>query len=81
MVPVSDGHGGSESARRNDLRGLCAFRTWLYGCFGRRADALFELCDALLAAGSVPSPVRLSLAPVHRRWTKPEGKSAWGEPL
>lgn len=34
---------------------------------GRRADALFELADAALTAGSVPSPVHLSLAPVHRR--------------
>lgn len=32
-----------------------------------RRDALFELTDALLAAGSVPSPVHLSLAGVHRR--------------
>jgi hypothetical protein len=33
----------------------------------RRADALFELTDAILTAGSVPSPVHLSLAAVHRR--------------
>ena len=46
---------------------LCAFRDLFYQCFGRRADALFELTDALLTAGSVPSPVHLSLAPVHRR--------------
>src|SRR5215211_295999 len=33
-----------------------------------RAAALFELADALLTApGSVPSPVRLSLVPAHRR--------------
>src|SRR5215208_5998265 len=33
----------------------------------RRADALFELTDAVLAAGLVPSPPHLILAPVHRR--------------
>ena len=44
-----------------------SFRASLYGCFGRRADALFELSDAVLAAGSVSSPAHLSLSPVHRR--------------
>jgi hypothetical protein len=39
----------------------------LHGCFVRRADALFELCDAILTTGTVPSPAHLSLAPVHRR--------------
>ena len=48
----------------DDLR---AFRNSLYRCFERRADALFELADALLTAGTVPSPVHLSLSPVHRR--------------
>jgi hypothetical protein len=33
----------------------------------RRADALFELCDAALATGAVPSTDHLSLAAVHRR--------------
>jgi hypothetical protein len=42
-------------------------RLSLYRCFERRADALFELTDAILSAGSVPSPVHLSLAAVHRR--------------
>ena len=46
---------------------LVKSREQLYGCFGRRADALFELCDAVLTADSVPAPVHLSLAPVHRR--------------
>ena len=36
-------------------------------CLDRRPDALFELTDAILTAGSVPSPVHLSLATVHRR--------------
>ena len=49
----------------DDLR---TFRDSLYRCFERRADALFELTDALLtAAGTVPSPVHLSLVPAHRR--------------
>ncbi len=46
---------------------LRSFRNSLYRCFERRADALFELTDALLTAGTVPSPVHLSLAPAHRR--------------
>ncbi len=51
----------------NALDTLCHFRRSLYGCFHRRADALFELTDALLTAGVVPSPVHLSLQPSHRR--------------
>lgn len=46
---------------------LHAFRGSLYRCFNQRADALFDLTDALLTAGTVPSPVHLSLAPAHRR--------------
>jgi hypothetical protein len=46
---------------------LRAFRDRSYGCFGRRADALFELCDAVLTADRAPSPPHLSLAPAHRR--------------
>ena len=49
------------------IEDLRAFRDSFYGCFGRRADALFELTEALLTAGLVPSPVHLSLAPLHRR--------------
>ncbi len=51
----------------DSLDALRAFRDSLYGCFDRRADALFELTDALLTAGAVPSPVHLSLEPSHRR--------------
>ena len=43
------------------------FRADLYACFTRRADALFDLGDALRTADAVPSPVHLSLAPAHRR--------------
>lgn len=46
---------------------LREFRSRLRECFGRRADALFELTDAVLSAGTAPSPVHLSLTPVHRR--------------
>jgi hypothetical protein len=45
-----------------------AFRRSLYECFNRRADALFELTDAILTAdGAAPSPVHLSLQASHRR--------------
>ena len=43
------------------------FRDDLYARCYRRADALFELADALVAAGALPSPVHLSGEPVHRR--------------
>ena len=41
------------------LDSLHAFRNSLYRCFQRRADAFFELTDALLSAGTVPSPPHL----------------------
>jgi hypothetical protein len=44
-----------------------AFRSSLYDCLYRRADALFELTDAILTAEAIPSPVHLSLQPSHRR--------------
>src|ERR671914_1403823 len=53
-----------DPSARNTLR---AFRSSLYDCLHRRADALFELTDALLTAEAVPSPVHLSLQPSHRR--------------
>ncbi len=46
---------------------LLAFRNRLYSCMPRRADALFGLSDAILAIGTTPSMVHLSLAPTHRR--------------
>ncbi len=55
----------------NDASGatevLGAFRGRFYACLGRRADALFELTDAILTAGVTPSPAHLSLEAVHRR--------------
>ncbi|WP_264763974.1 NF041680 family putative transposase, partial [Frankia gtarii] len=50
------------------LEVLCRFREELYGCLARRADALFELADAVLCTdGPVRDLVGLSLAPEHRR--------------
>lgn len=49
------------------LDALLAFRAAVYAAFGARADALFELLDALTSAGAVVSPVHLSLEAVHRR--------------
>jgi hypothetical protein len=46
---------------------LDVFRSELHACCTRRADALFELGDALLCAPAVPSLPHLSLAPVHQR--------------
>jgi len=44
-----------------------SFRNSFYECLDRRADALFELTDALLTAEAVSSPVHLSLQASHRR--------------
>jgi DDE superfamily endonuclease len=49
------------------LHTLGTFRHSFYECLHRRADALFELTDALLSADTVPSPVHLSLEASHRR--------------
>ncbi len=49
------------------LARLGRFRAELHACFTRRADAQFELCDALLCAPAIPSPAHLSLQAVHRR--------------
>lgn len=47
---------------------LIDFRRSLYRCFGRRADALFELVDAVLTADApVSSLVELSLEKAFRR--------------
>jgi hypothetical protein len=50
------------------LRVLAGFRSDVYWSFTRRADALFELGDAVLCApGRVTDLARLSLAPEFRR--------------
>jgi len=47
---------------------LREFRARLYRCLTARADALFELCDAILCADhAVTSLVQLSLVPEFRR--------------
>jgi hypothetical protein len=46
---------------------LDRFRSELHACYTRRADALFELGDALLCAQAVPSLPHLSLEPAHQR--------------
>src|SRR5262245_55208054 len=46
---------------------LSAFRTAAYAAFGRRRDALFELCDTLLTTGPVASLPFLSIQPQHQR--------------
>jgi DDE superfamily endonuclease len=49
------------------LARLGHFRTALHACLTRRADALFELGDALLCAPAITSVAQLSLEPSHRR--------------
>jgi hypothetical protein len=50
------------------LGALVGFRQGFYGCLTARADALFELADAVLCVdGPVRSLVGLSLVPEHRR--------------
>jgi hypothetical protein len=49
------------------LARLGAFRAELHTCLTRRADALFELGDALLSSDSCPSLPHLSLEPIHQR--------------
>jgi hypothetical protein len=47
---------------------LSRFRSEFYGCLTARADAMFELCDALLCAeGPVKALVDLTLVAEHRR--------------
>lgn len=55
-------------ARRQTVAELSSFRMELYAAMPRRADALFELTDAVLCAGGpVVSLPELSLETVHRR--------------
>ena len=62
MISVHDATSDEETGR------LSRFRELFYGCLTRRADALFDLTDALLCAdGPVTSLVGLSLAAEHRR--------------
>jgi hypothetical protein len=57
-----------DAARVESLSALAGFRTDFYRCLTARADALFELTDALLCTdGPVKTLVDLALAPEHRR--------------
>jgi hypothetical protein len=57
-----------DAARVEFLTVLSRFRTDFYDCLTARADALFELNDALLCTdGAVRSLVDLTLTPEHRR--------------
>lgn len=59
---------GGEQAGPTSLDDLAAFRCVFYDCLSLRADALFELTDAVLCAdGPVTTLVGLTLAPEHRR--------------
>jgi hypothetical protein len=53
------------------LEELRAFRTRIYGCFGPRRDALFELVNAANTSGLVPSLAHLSLEGLYRRRWEP----------
>ncbi|MEY9950560.1 NF041680 family putative transposase [Kitasatospora sp. GAS1066B] len=57
-----------DGVRRDAFAELSRFRGEFYSCLTRRADALFELADAVLCAdGPVRSLVELSLVGEHRR--------------
>jgi len=57
-----------DAGSAGELGTLSVFRRRFYDCLQRRADALFELCDAVLCAdGPVGSLVGLPLAVEHRR--------------
>ena len=64
---VGEWHDGHIMEHSDALHTSGTFRRSFYECLHRRADALFELTDALLTADTVPSPVHLSLEAPHRR--------------
>jgi hypothetical protein len=58
----------SQNAGIETLETLTGFRQAFYDCATARADALFELSEAVLCTdGPITTPVDLSLAPEHRR--------------
>jgi hypothetical protein len=68
VAAPSSVHPSERPAYPAALARLQGFRVGLYACFTRRADALFDLADALLSAQTpVASLPYLSLEPVHRR--------------
>ena len=54
------------------LAPLRSFRDALYACFDRRADALFELADALLVTALTPSLgcTKATIPSSFRRWSR-----------
>src|SRR2546422_509459 len=59
---------GAEDGQAQARGRLVGVRRELYRCFTARADALFELAEAVLCAGGpVKTLAGLSLAPEHRR--------------
>ncbi|HXL20356.1 MAG TPA: NF041680 family putative transposase [Streptosporangiaceae bacterium] len=63
---MSDKASGKDHSR--PTAALAGFRRALFGCLGRWADALFELCDAsLCSSGPLRSVPGLSLEPEFRR--------------
>src|SRR6202023_2491572 len=57
FIMAWDGAGGGDCGPAV----LAGFRRELHGCFGARADALFELCDAgLWAGGRAPDLARVA---------------------
>src|SRR5512132_4016349 len=68
MSSVPQDAAGDHDVAGTQRSDLARFREVFYGCLSARADAQFELTDALLCAdGPVRSLVDLSLAPEHRR--------------
>ncbi|MCQ4079708.1 transposase [Streptomyces sp. RB6PN25] len=58
----------AQVGERDVFAELSRFRTAFYGALSARADAFFELTDALLCAdGPVRTPVELSLIAEHQR--------------
>jgi hypothetical protein len=65
---VPDAEPGGAAASPARLDDLVVFRQQFYDCLRARADALFELCDAVLCTdGPVTTLVGLSLVAEHRR--------------
>jgi hypothetical protein len=68
MGSVPQGRAGDHAGAQARQGDLARFRELFYGCLSARADAQFELTDALLCAdGPVRTLVDLSLVPEHRR--------------
>src|SRR5262245_39595275 len=65
---------------RSRREALWVFREQVYASLGRRRDALFDLLDALLVAGAVPSFIHVSLTARFRRgWGSAYDALAAGE--